>query len=101
MINYHSKKDLKNITTTKEIKPRGYQLNQQQTIFIGGLARMDLIEGGRETFVCYFANDLPIHRTKTDHADDLYDSQESELLIPPNKTTSKKLQPMTTHAYRI
>jgi len=101
MIHYLSKKDLKIITPTKEIKPRGYQLNQQQTLFIGGLARMDFIKGDRETFVCYFANDLPIHRTKTDHADDLYDRQVGELLTPPNKTTMKKLPPLTEHTFRI
>lgn len=48
----------------KEIKQRVYQLNEGQTLFFGGLARIDYISGGKRPLVCYFSNDLNIHRTK-------------------------------------
>src|SRR5699024_6480447 len=54
MAHYVSKHDLKIITPGKEIKPRGYQLNEKQTLFFGGLARLDFLRGEKQSFVCYF-----------------------------------------------
>ena len=45
---YVSKKDLKIIHPTKEIKPAVYQLNAKQTLFFGGLARFDFIKGEKQ-----------------------------------------------------
>src|SRR5699024_8159799 len=44
-----SPEDLKVITPRKEIKSRVYQLNNQQTLYIGGLARLDFIKGERQS----------------------------------------------------
>ena len=82
---YLSSKDLKVVTPKKEIKSRNYQLNHGQTLFFGGFVRMDFIKGERQTFVCYFANELPIHRTKTEKAEHLYETQNGKLLSPPQK----------------
>ena len=41
MAHYLGKKDLKIIAPQKEIKPKVYQLNAEQTLFLGGLARFD------------------------------------------------------------
>ncbi|SEO33043.1 hypothetical protein SAMN04488134_106102 [Amphibacillus marinus] len=81
---YLSKKDLKVITPTKEIKPRVYQLNEQQTLFVGGLARFDFVKGERQAFVCYFANSIELHRTKIEKADSLYQEHLGGLLSPPS-----------------
>ncbi|WP_100013353.1 ribosome biogenesis GTPase YqeH, partial [Lentibacillus sediminis] len=91
MAHYVSKPDLKQITPTKEIKPRVYQLNEHQTLFFGGLARLDFIKGERQSFVCYFSNQLTIHRTKLDKADMLYENHLGELLSPPNAETLETL----------
>lgn len=98
---YVSKKDLKIITPKKEIKSRNYQLNAKQTLFFGGLLRMDFVKGDRQTFVCYFSNELPIHRTKLEKADQLYEKQLGELLTPPDKKTRETLPPMVKHSYHI
>src|SRR5699024_4800193 len=79
MAHYVSKQDLKIITPKKEIKARNYQLNSEQSLFFGGLGRFDFIKGNKQTFVCYFSNDLPIHRTKLEKADALYEKQKGEL----------------------
>lgn len=101
MAHHVSKQDLKVITPNKEIKSRNYQLHDGQTLFFGGLARFDFIKGERQSFVCYFANHLHIHRTKLENADQLYERQLGELLTPPNKETLEKLPPLVRHAYRI
>lgn len=85
MAHFVDPKDLKIITPKKEIKPKIYQLNEGQTLFFGGLARFDYISGGRKSFVCYVSNDLLIHRTKTENADELYKDHVGEMLAPPRQ----------------
>ncbi|HDA0659227.1 TPA: ribosome biogenesis GTPase YqeH [Staphylococcus aureus] len=78
-----SEKELKIIMPKKEIKQRVYQLNEAQTLFFGGLARIDYVSGGKRPLVCFFSNDLNIHRTKTEKANDLWRNQLGDLLTPP------------------
>lgn len=85
MAHFVDKKDLKMITPKKEIKPKVFQLNEGQTLFFGGLARFDFVSGERGSFVCYVSNELNIHRTKTDNADQLYSQHVGEMLAPPRK----------------
>lgn len=101
MVHFVSKKDLKKLIPTKEIKPRVYQLNEQQTLFFGGLIRFDFVRGKRQSFVCYFSNLLPIHRTKLAKASDLMARQLGKLLTPPSDETFALLPPMTKQSYRI
>lgn len=100
MVHHVSDQDLKKITPKKEIKPRVYQLNSEQTLFIGGLARLDVIKGKKQSFVCYFSNQIPIHRTKLENADTLYDNHIGELLSPPDKESLKKLPPLVDSTFR-
>lgn len=75
--------ELKIILPKKEIRPKVYQLNERQTIFLGGLARIDYMGAGRRSLVVYASNDLYIHRTKWENADALYKEQVGKLLAPP------------------
>lgn len=82
---YLSPKDIKKVTPRKEIKPKTYQLNENQTLFLAGLARFDYLSGsGNQSFVTYVSNEIYIHRTKTEKADELYASQKGDLLSPPS-----------------
>lgn len=101
MAHYVSDQDLKLITPDKEVKSRGYQLNSGQTLFIGGLGRLDFIRGEKQTFVCYFSNQIPIHRTKLDNADSLYKERIGDLLTPPNKDTLEKLPSFSKSTFKI
>lgn len=101
MAHYVSDQDLKVITPRKEIKPRVYQLNEGQTLYFGGLARLDFEEGYRSSFVCHFSNELMIHRTKLENADELYMNQLGELLSPPNEETIKKMPDLQAQSFRI
>ncbi|MGV2622173.1 UNVERIFIED_CONTAM: ribosome biogenesis GTPase YqeH [Halobacillus marinus] len=101
MAHYVSDKDLKLITPRKEVKPKVYQLNEEQTLFIGGLARLDFEAGSRSSFICYVSNELSIHRTKLEKADDLYQNHLGELLSPPDAATKEKLPPLKGHTLKI
>ena len=92
MAHYVDKRDLKVIMPKKEIKPKVYQLNEGQTLFFGGLARLDYVSGGRRSFTCYFSNELNIHRTKLENADELYKNHAGELLTPPRRNKSRSFR---------
>ncbi|OMP67611.1 ribosome biogenesis GTPase YqeH [Domibacillus epiphyticus] len=85
MAHFVEKEDLKVLLPKKEIKPKVFQLNEGQTLFFGGLARFDYISGGRRSFICHVSNEIDIHRTKIEKADDLYENHAGELLKPAGK----------------
>nr|WP_091739901.1 ribosome biogenesis GTPase YqeH [Marininema mesophilum] len=92
-------KELKQITPDGEVKPKVYQLSEGQTLFFGGLTRFDFVEGNRQSFVCYFANALYIHRTKLEKASEVWDRHRGELLSPPKKPES--MPKMVRHTFHI
>ena len=85
LTHYVSPKDLKEVVPTTEIKPRVYQLRGKQTIFIGGLARIDLIDPERSNFIFYMSNRIELHRTKTENADQFREKHLGEILTPPTE----------------
>ncbi|MBY7663676.1 ribosome biogenesis GTPase YqeH [Staphylococcus agnetis] len=89
-------KELNIIMPKKEIKQRVYQLNEGQTLFFGGLARIDYIKGGKRPLICYFSNELNIHRTKTSNADRLWHEQLGDLLSPPSDASMFQLDELKT-----
>ncbi|MFC4653065.1 ribosome biogenesis GTPase YqeH [Lactococcus nasutitermitis] len=82
MAHYLEAQDLKLISPKKEIKPKTYQLNSEQTLFFGGLARFDFISGERQGMTAYFDNEIDIHRTKLIGATEFYERHAGELLKP-------------------
>lgn len=80
-----SAQDLKLVAPQKEIKPRTYQLNAGQTIFLGGIGRFDYIKGSKIGVSAYFDNNLNLHRTKLENADQFYSKHLGDLLTPPTK----------------
>lgn len=93
--------DLKLITPKKELKPKVYQLNDGQTLFIGGLARFDFVAGDRSSFTIYAANGLEIHRTKLENADELYAKHRGEMLSPPGTASLDLLPALVRHEFSI
>lgn len=87
MAHYLSSKELRLATPQKEIKPKTYQLQENQTLFMGALARFDFIKGPKERngIVVYLDNNLKVHRTKLENADHFYDKHAGELLQPPTR----------------
>lgn len=83
LTHYLSQKALKIVTPKKEVKPKGYQLAAEQTLFIGGLARVDFVSGEDTNFICYFGEFIKIHRTKLERADEIYEKHIGTMLTPP------------------
>ncbi|WP_223067199.1 ribosome biogenesis GTPase YqeH [Paenibacillus caui] len=94
--------DLGVLLPDKPLKPAVYQLSEGQTLFFGGFARFDFIQGsGYQSFTCFVSGRAPLHRTKLERADQLFADHAGELLSPPSKENLEKLPDWTRHEFRI
>lgn len=98
---YLDPSEMKAITPKKEIKPAVFQLNAEQTIFIGGLARFDFIQGERSSFTFHVATGLLLHRTKLENADAIYETHLGEMLSPPGKQSVAEFPKFVRHEFSI
>ncbi len=80
MLSFEAQKAVQPAT---EVKPVVYQLEVNQTVFIGALARLDFIRGLPSSFIFYVSRDITLHRTKMINADQFYDKHAGTLLTPP------------------
>ena len=85
------KKTLDIITPRSFIRPKTFQLNPEQSLFIAGFLRIDFISGSKSSFVTNFRNDLLIHRTKLENADVFYQEHLDDILHIPNSEERKRL----------
>jgi len=92
--NLLDKDSLKVVIPNKEIKPINFQLNDQQTIFITGLAMVSYVSGPAITLTVYASNNIEVHRSKLERAHILRSEKMSELsfLNPPTKEEYKKIE---------
>lgn len=101
MAHYLTAKDLKYVSSKKEIKPKTYQLNPEQTLFLGGLGRFDFVSGEKQGFTAYFDNNLNLHRTKLEGADAFYDRHVGALLTPPTGKEVADFPKLVRHEFTI
>lgn len=80
---YLSNQSLQVLISKKYLKPRTYQLNPYQTILLGGLARIDFSGENKMNASFYVSNDLYLHRTKTENATNILETQMFKMLVPP------------------
>ena len=98
---YLTAKNLKYVSPKKEIKPKTYQLNPEQTLFLGGLGRFDFIAGKKQGFTAFFDNELKLHRTKLEGASDFYDKHLGTLLTPPSSKEKEDFPKLVQHVFTI
>ncbi|WP_027417708.1 ribosome biogenesis GTPase YqeH [Aneurinibacillus terranovensis] len=93
--------ELKLVMPDKPIKPKVYQLKQEQTLFIAGLARVDFVKGENQSFVFYVSNGLNIHRTKLERADEIYANHLGEMLSPPGKEAAESMSRLEKFTFKV
>lgn len=101
MAHYLSAKNLKYVSPKKEIKPKTYQLNPEQTLFLGGLGRFDFVSGDKQGFTAYFDNELKLHRTRLAGAGEFYEKHVGSLLTPPSKKEVSDFPQLVKHELKI
>ncbi len=62
IINFVDKKMYKKLNPKREIKPKTYQLSPNQSLIIGGMVRLDYVEGERNSFTFFIPNDIKVKR---------------------------------------
>ena len=72
-------KDFKTIMPKTEIRPGVYQLNEGQSLLLGGFACFNYLEGNKNNFITYFANTLSIQRSKYERALEIFPSKIKEM----------------------
>lgn len=96
LIYFLEKRTLDYITPKKYVKPKTFQLDCKQTLFIQGFVRIDFIEGDKSSFVTHLANNIIVHRTKLEKANEFYDNHKDDILLYPTKKEREKLGAFVT-----
>ena len=88
MLSLVDAKDFKSIMPKTEIKPKVYQLEEKQSLLISGFACFNYLNGEKNNFVTYFANTLPIQRSKYERATQIFPKSVEEIF----KINTKNLE---------
>ena len=91
LIYFLDKKTLDCITPKKYVKPRTFQLSPKQSLFIQGFVRIDFIDGEKSSFVANVSNNVLVHRTKLENADEFYEKHKDDILLYPTKSERERL----------
>ena len=86
MIMKVSEKDLKTLLPYHTVRPKVFQIHEDQSFSAGGLARVDVLCRTQATVTWYCSQELYLHRSKTKEADDLWQRQYGKLLVPVIET---------------
>ena len=81
---------LKILVPKNFIRVKTYQLKDQQTLFFGGLASID-IDTEKASVSCYVSDKLEIHRTKTENKEKAFNNLVYNKLVPPFNETEKTM----------
>lgn len=73
---------LLNVVPTKRIVPYSIRVRPGQCVWLGALAKIDLLNGKEQSFTFFRSMDTTIHRTSTLNAWDLYNTHKGDLLRP-------------------
>lgn len=99
---YLTSQSLNVLIAEKYIKTRTFQLDSNQTIFLGGLVRIDFFGDEKINASFYVANELYLHRTKTQNAQKVFETNVTKLLVPPYTSEEKaKIDKLKTMIFQI
>lgn len=98
---YLENKSLTKTMPRKYVKPRVFQLNPKQTLFIGGFAWVNFLEGERSSFVMNVSNDLVVHRCKLENSTEFYNEHVDDILKIPTLKERKKLGTLKVHTFAV
>lgn len=82
VLTYCKSEDLKTLIPLKTIKPTVFQLNKNQSFALGGIARVDLWGCEQVSCTLYVSNELSVHRSKCEKADELWQNHLGNDFIP-------------------
>lgn len=99
MTYYLDKETINKVLPKKFIKPKVFQLNPSQTLFVGGFCAINFVSGEKASFVLTFSNELVIHRTKLENKDEFYNNHKDDILLLPNENERERLGKMVPSTF--
>ena len=71
MIGYFSdeKEVIRTLVPRERIVPRQMIIGTKEVLVFGGVALLEVVNGIRSSYYCYFSNEVKIHRTTSDRAE--------------------------------
>lgn len=88
-------KDLKQAIPALPVRPKTFQIREDQSFAVGGLVRLDVKCKGKGTVTAYFSRELEIHRGKLENADALWEKHLGGLLSPAMDTDWREMASFT------
>ncbi len=87
------KESLEIVIPKKEVRPKTYQLDEKQTIFITGLLQLNYLKGKRQGFTIYASNYVKTHRSKLENSESFREKNIGKnIIIPPNLIELKNME---------
>ena len=94
--------ELKAVIPQKRINHVTLRLAEGKSVLIGGLVRLDMVEGRPFLFTFYASNEVKLHQTRTDKADEFLEKHIGELVFPPwSKERLEELGTMVPREFEI
>lgn len=93
------RKVLNQVTPKSEIKPLTYQLEQEQSLIIGGLAYFDFVSGPKSNFTVYVSNMVQVNRSKLKRAPEVFESLIKNKQVRPITSLIKGNDDLETHQF--
>uniref|UniRef100_A0A8C5H716 Nitric oxide associated 1 n=2 Tax=Gouania willdenowi TaxID=441366 RepID=A0A8C5H716_GOUWI len=82
VLNVLTEQEVPLVVPTRAVVPRTFILKPQSSLFIGGLFRVDFLEGGASSWFSVMAsNRLPVHVTSLEKADAIYEKHRGGALL--------------------
>lgn len=97
LLTYVPSEQLSDVIVSKQFNPKKFQLQKDQSLSVGGYARLDLYGCDDVSVICYFSDRLPIHRGKQADADRLWEEHLGILLAPTIDDDFHQMKKYTIH----
>lgn len=94
-------KIMNEILPKKEIKPHVYQITSNQSLYIGGLLRIDVFPINKGSLVIYGSSSIKIHRSKQEKADDIFENLIENKQVYPISNRHLELSRFVVKEFKI
>lgn len=85
ILNYVDTKVIKKISCKKEIKPRTYQIKENQSLILDNIIRIDYHEKDRNSFTFFISNDLDIKKLNSKNNNLLHELPFENIIVRAGK----------------
>lgn len=83
LTNYLAEKELKAVIPPNKVDAVTFRLEEGKALFIGALARLEVLEGRSFFFTCFFSPMIKLHPGKIENSVEFAQRHVGELLTPP------------------